>query len=126
MTSHHIVQVATLQVKSERMTTNSDTRRVQVWFGPHVVCTHEADADQARKYADTIPLHLPWRPGEGGPDRLRRGPVTPPRRRTAVAADSAVTMWDLLERAREALSDADIAELADWMHQHDAHRPDED
>lgn len=35
---------------------NSHTRRVQAWFGPHVLCTHEAEADQAERYRQTIPF----------------------------------------------------------------------
>lgn len=38
------------------MSTDSHTRRVQAWFGPHVLCTHVADLDQAERYKRTIPF----------------------------------------------------------------------
>lgn len=34
---------------------STETCRVQAWFGPHVLCTHEADRDQAERYRATIP-----------------------------------------------------------------------
>jgi hypothetical protein len=35
----------------ERSTPSDKRQRVQVWFGKEVICSHEADAAQAQRYA---------------------------------------------------------------------------
>lgn len=37
------------------MPTDEKARRVRVWFGPHMICAHEAKPEKARAYAHAMP-----------------------------------------------------------------------
>lgn len=38
--------------------TNGQTKRVLVWFGPHLLCVREAPPEQADAFAATMPLRF--------------------------------------------------------------------